>query len=61
MQIEDDTGAVFEELARQQGKNRFETPKGPGNVVCWVKPPAASTKKTPASNVGDEVMNQKYM
>ncbi|WAR19306.1 M18BP-like protein [Mya arenaria] len=55
---DEDDEAIYEELARKQGKSRFETPKGDFSVG-YIKPMAASSKKTPLSRVDEDMFTQK--
>ncbi|XP_045167447.2 mis18-binding protein 1-like isoform X2 [Mercenaria mercenaria] len=53
----DDDDAIFEELARKQGKTRFETPVATETMCSRITVPFASTKKTPVSNLTVEMQD----
>lgn len=53
---ENDDDAIFEELARKQGKSRFETPVSTETMCRRISVPFASTKKTPVSNINVETL-----
>ena len=57
--VDDDDDDMFAELARNQGKSRYETPRGPIRGTRWVPPTAASSKKTPVSNIDDSMFEEK--
>jgi len=54
--LDDNDDGIYEELARKQGKNRFETPKGDTMSCSFAAPTPATAKKTPHSRV-DEYAN----
>ena len=56
--IDDD--AIFEELARKQGKSRFETPVNTETMCSRITVPFASSKKTPVSNINVEMLEGRY-
>ena len=51
-----DDDAIFEELARKQGKSRFETPAGEAIVPRTGRLKMASARKTPAWNCNENVL-----
>ncbi|KAH3852937.1 mis18-binding protein 1-like [Dreissena polymorpha] len=57
--MDDDGDNLYEEHARKQGKARFETPKGGDVGVSYIKPRLASARKTPASRVETDMLDQK--